>query len=155
MKNVFTKILILIVCFASSAITYGQHGRNSPGVRIVLLKSQMDEVKRRIHIDDKNLSNFEKLYESYINEISQINNNNRIPSITDLNLEKYSENQVEAIFMQQSEKARKLLSVREKYFWLFRSILTPKDIIIMYRVEREVINRALQEIRNREQSKNN
>ncbi len=152
MKNVFFKSLttfILLIAFTSSD---AQQSSSFPRVRAVLLKSQLDEVKRRVHIDEKNIAAFDKIYESYINEISLINNNNIIPSLYTIKLDKYSDNEIEAIFMQQSEKARKLLAIREKYFWIFRSILSSKDVVRVFLVEREVIDQAQQEIRRRSKS---
>lgn len=155
MKSFLMKMLLIIVvvsCFSQIYAQQGQ-GRNFPRVRVLLLKNQLDEVKRRINLEEKNSERFDKLYESYINEISLANSETRLPALNDMDLDKYSDKQIEAIFMKQSERARKLLSIRDKYYFLFRSFLSPKEIIIMYRVEKEVVNSALQEIHRREKNK--
>jgi hypothetical protein len=153
MKKVLIGFLFIAASMAFQNHLYAQQSRIYPRVKVVLLQNQLEEVKRRINLDDKKSEKFDKLYESYINEIASINSSNRFPAINDLDLDKYSDNQIEKIFMKQSERSRKLLSVREKYFWLFRSFLSPKEILTMYRVEREVVNSALQEIHRREKNK--
>lgn len=150
MKKILLYILIA-GSFIKTESIFGQQGRNSPGVRAILLERQLDEVKKKISLNEKDVPEFERIYKNYIKEISAINNQERIPALSEINLTNLSDNEIEIIFFKQSERAKSLLIIREKYFKEFRKVIKPRDIVTIYRIEREVVTRAQQEMRRRMQ----
>jgi len=64
-------------------------------------------------------------------------------------LEKFSDQEVEDIFIKQTDKSKRLLILREKYFYEFKRIMKPREIIQMYEIERDIMRKVQQEIRNR------
>jgi hypothetical protein len=49
----------------------------------------------------------------------------------------------------QLETAKKLISIREKYYKEFRTVITPQQIIKIYQTEAELRKKVMQEIKRR------
>jgi hypothetical protein len=60
-----------------------------------------------------------------------------------------TDEQAEQLFFIQMEKAKKMISLREKYFREFRAVLSPKEIMEFHRIEKEVNRKMMQQIRQR------
>lgn len=126
-----------------------QDMRGMPKVRALLMENQMNEIKKRVSIDPENVGRFEKIYNNYVNELAEINRTTRTQPLNDKNLQLMSDSDVEKAFMMQSMRAQKLLLLREKYFHQFRSVLPAKDVVIIFKMEREVVDRAHMEMKRR------
>lgn len=126
-----------------------QEMRGMPKVRALLMENQMNEIKKRVSIDPENVGRFEKIYNNYVNELAEINRTTRTQPLNDKNLQLMSDGDVEKAFMMQSLRAQKLLLLREKYFHQFRSVLSAKDVVIIFKMEREVVDRAHMEMKRR------
>jgi len=49
----------------------------------------------------------------------------------------------------QSERAKKMIELREEYFKEFQKILSPKEILRFFHIEREVNKRMMEQIKYR------
>ena len=151
--NLLKYIVAACMIIPSFSTAGAQQMRNFPRVKEILMNQQLDEIKRRINIDEKNIPEFDKLYKEYISAMSALNNEDKTPVLSQMNLNSFTDKQIEEIFLKQSDKAKKLIELREQYYYKFCKILKPRDVIVMYRTEREVVNKAQQEMRRRMMSK--
>lgn len=55
--------------------------------------------------------------------------------------------------IKQLESARKIIDLREKYYKEFRTVLSPKQIVKLYRIEAELRKEVTEEIKNRKMSR--
>jgi hypothetical protein len=149
MKRAGIKYLALLAVLLYASLMNAQQRPEFPRVKNLLLERQLEIVKGRVNIDERDVPEFEMIYRNYIKDISAINKDNRTLPLTEINLDRFTDNEVEEIFFKQSLRAKELLEVREKYFTEFRKVLKAKDVITLFKVEREILGRAQMEMKRR------
>lgn len=142
----YIAVSFMMMVFISSG---AQEIRKYPRIRALLMETQLAEIKKKINIDSKNVQKFDQLYREYIKEVSELNSTNQVPQILDSNFEQLSDQELEDIFIKQTDKSKRLLILREKYFYEFKTVMKPRDIIQMYRLERDVVKKVQMEMKNR------
>ncbi len=141
--------MILFLLMVSVVRIDAQEIRNFPRVRMLLMETQLAEIKKSINIDSRNMQKFDQIYREYILEISALNSTYKGLVPLEANPENMSDPEIEDNFLRQTEKAKRLLIVREKYFYEFKAVMRPGEIIKMYRIEREIVKKVQQEMKNR------
>lgn len=140
MKNV-QKIMMLVMLAMAFCIA----GMAQPTEKQKLTREQLAE-KQAYHIaldlsnafKDEISGRFVKTYVAYQKEIWALGP--RIPEITD----DMTEEQVDKILKQRFERSQKILAIREKYYNIYSEFLTPKQIEMVYRTDREMMRRMSQ-----------
>ena len=120
-------------------------GMAQPTEKQKLTREQLAE-KQAYHIaldlsnafKDEISGRFVKTYVAYQKEIWALGP--RIPEITD----DMTEEQVDKILKQRFERSQKILAIREKYYNIYSEFLTPKQIEMVYRTDREMMRRMSQ-----------
>jgi len=148
-RKYILSFFMLIVAFSIEA----QDIKKFPRIRMLLMETQLTEMKKNIVIDNNNVSKFDQIYRKYIMELSDLNLRNQGPALLDSSLDQISDGEVEDIFIKQTDRSKRLLILREKYFYEFKSVMKPKDIILMYKIEREITRKVQQELRKRENNR--
>ena len=129
-------LLLMAFCIACMA---------QPTEKQKLTREQLAE-KQAYHIaldlsnafKDEISGRFVKTYVAYQKEIWALGP--RIPEITD----DMTEEQVDKILKQRFERSQKILAIREKYYNIYSEFLTPKQIEMVYRTDREMMRRMSQ-----------
>ena len=145
--------MLLFLFMTSVAKLNAQEIKNFPRVRMLLMETQLAEIKKIINIDNRNMQKFDQIYRDYISEVSNLNSTYKGLVPLEAKLENMSDPEIEDNFVRQTEKAKRLLIVREKYFYEFKSIMKPGEIIKMFRIEREIVRKVQQELKNRAKNK--
>jgi len=143
-KYIMSSLMIMTIVSMKA-----QEIQKFPRLKALLMETQLSEIKKSIVIDNKNISKFDQIYREYIFEVYDLNSKYQGPALFDSNLEKFSDQEVEDIFIKQTDKSKRLLILREKYFYEFKRIMKPREIIQMYEIERDIMRKVQQEIRNR------
>ncbi len=120
-----------------------------PRVRALLMERQLSEIKKNISIENKDITKFDLLYREYITELFELNSRYEGLVPLESDYEQYSDTQIEENFIKQTEKSKRLLLLREKYFYEFKTIIKPKEIMKLYSIERQILRQAQQEMRER------
>ena len=66
-----------------------------------------------------------------------------------INSDSISGEQAEQMILHQMESARKIISIREKYYKEFKTVLTPQQILKLYQTEAEIRNKVTEEMKRR------
>ncbi len=143
------KCTVLFLLITAALKLEAQEIKNFPRVRMLLMETQLAEIKKNINIDNRNMQKFDQIYREYILEVSALNSTYKGLVPLEANLGNMSDPEIEDNFIRQTEKAKRLLIVREKYFYEFKTIMKPGEIIKMYRIEREIVRKVQQELKNR------
>jgi len=141
--------MVLFLLMASVVKLDAQEIKNFPRVRMLLMETQLAEIKKNIVIDNRNIQKFDQIYRDYILEIAELNSRYKGLVSMEANLGNMSDPEIEDNFVRQTEKTKRLLIVREKYFYEFKMVMKPGEIIKMYRIEREIVKKVQQEMKNR------
>lgn len=143
------KVVLLAALIIVNSILTAQIRPGMPRVRALLMERQLSEIKKNISIDSKDISMFDQIYRLYITEIFELNSRYEGLLPLESDFEQFSDTQIEENFIKQTDKSKRLLLLREKYFYEFKTIIKPKEIMKLYSIERQILRQAQQEIRNR------
>ncbi len=142
---VFTLLLMLS---AGSSIQ-AQIRPGMPRIRVLLMERQLTEIKKNISIDSRDIPRFDQVYRNYITEIFELNSLYEGLVPLENNMDQFTDTQIEENFIKQTDKSKRLLLVREKYFYEFKSIIKPREIMKLYSIERQILRQAQQEMKER------
>ena len=140
MKNVQKKVMLVLL-----ATIFCLSGTAQTTEKQKLTREQLAE-KQAYHIaldlsnafKDEVSGRFVKTYVAYQKEIWALGP--RIPKITD----DMTDAEVDKILKQRFERSQKILAIREKYYKIYSEFLTPKQIEMVYRTDREMMRRMAQ-----------
>lgn len=120
-----------------------------PRLRALLMERQLTEIKKSISIDSRDIPNFDLVYRNYITEIFELNGLYEGLVPLENNMDQFTDTQIEENFIKQTDKSKRLLLIREKYFYEFKSIIKPREIMKLYSIERQILRQAQQEMKER------
>ncbi len=146
-RYIMASLILLIM--GLPIVSLAQGIKKYPRMQMLLMEAQLAEIKRNIIIDDRDIPEFERIYRDYIAEITDLNMGNKRPPLVDMSLEGLSDREIEEVFIRQNERAKRQLIIREKYFYEFKKVIPPREIVKLYRIEREIAKKAQNEIRKR------
>lgn len=120
-----------------------------PRVRALLMERQLTEIKKNIAIDSRDIPKFDQVYRNYITEVFELNSLYEGLVPLENNMDQFTDTQIEENFIKQTDKSKRLLLIREKYFYEFKSIIKPREIMKLYSIERQILRQAQQEMKER------
>ena len=139
--KILSFMLMVLVCAPSASAQRRMTPRKAHVSRHQLASIQAEEIARTMNLDEKTTNKFVTAFCQYKQEVENtVSKTNSGPK--DRN--KMSESEVDAMIRERFNKSRKLVDVREKYYKLYRTFLTPKQIEKVYELEKnqmEIITR--------------
>jgi hypothetical protein len=147
MKNIVT-ILTLVFFLLIGLNLKAQNGRKYPILQERVLQAKLHELKTRLNLDDKRFDQFRPIYMQYNREMLEIDYF-VLGRLMKVNADSLSAEEANRLIQYQLESVKKLISIREKYYKEFLSVLSPQDIIKLYQTEAEMHRKVLGEIQRR------
>jgi hypothetical protein len=151
MKKIVSFILFalfLLSVFAASS----QNQERFPLVRQRIIQAKLHEIKVQLKLDQTTFDQFRPVYLKYEREISSIDFRN-LARMMKVDADSLTSEEADMMIINQLEAARKLISIREKYYKEFRTALTPQQIIILYQTEAALRKKVMQEMKRRMMSR--
>jgi hypothetical protein len=142
-------IIILLMTLSANTIMQAQIRPGMPRLRALLMERQLTEIKKSISIDSRDIPNFDLVYRNYITEIFELNGLYEGLVPLENNMDQFTDTQIEENFIKQTDKSKRLLLIREKYFYEFKSLIKPREIMKLYSIERQILRQAQQEMKER------
>lgn len=154
MKNYIT-ILLLVSAFVISPLSLSAQKEGyafNAGKKI--FEAQLVEIKKQLNLNESSEERLESILRSYNNELEmvrkiQLRNPRNIGQIDTI-----SDAKAERIILSQISSGRLYLQIRQKYYFELKKILSPKDILKIYRIEQDVNHRIMIEINKRKSEEN-
>lgn len=147
MKTIFTTLLFvltLLLCLTAEA----QNPERFPQLRERMVQAKLREIKLSLKLDQSTFDHFRPIYLKYEREVSGVNFRN-LARLTKVDADSLSTDEADQLIVNQLESARKLISIREKYYKEFRAVITPQQIIKLYQTEAELRKKVMQEMKRR------
>jgi len=151
MKKIVSVILFALFLF-TGFVASSQNPERFPMVRQRIIQAKLHEIKVQLKLDQTIFDQFRPIYLKYEREISSIDFRN-LARMMRVNADSISSEEADQMIVNQLETARKLISIREKYYKEFKTILTPQQIIILYQTEAELRKKVMQELKRRMMSR--
>ena len=125
-----------------------QNGARFPLLRERILQAKLREIKLKLNVDPGTFEKFRPIYRKYNQEISEIDIF-KLGRMMKINSDSISAEQAEQMILNQMESAKKIISIREKYYKEFKTVLTPQQILKLYQTEAEIRNKVTEELKKR------
>ncbi|MEG0500258.1 MAG: hypothetical protein RR550_03940, partial [Rikenellaceae bacterium] len=138
MKIYFTSLVLLLFV----TIGYGQKREQK---QLHFVKAQFNEIVQVLNLNSSKASELEPVYMEFMEEIRPEKPRRMSPP------EQATEEQIEEMTRAKLAMAIHIATVREKYYDLFRKILSPSQIEKMFQAEREIMRRVKHEFKLRKE----
>jgi len=147
MKTIMRFFILLML----SVLSLGAQSQNTmriPSFRERILQAKLVEIRRSLNLDQATMQHFRPIYIQYEKEISEVNINNQV-RLMRANYDSLTSEEAERLVIMQLENAKKLIEIREKYYYKFKNVLTSQQIVKLYQTEAAIRQKVMQELRRR------
>jgi len=147
MKPILSTLLFVLTLLVSLNAE-SQNPERFPLLRERMVQAKLREIKLNLKLDQARFDEFRPIYLKYEREVSGVNFRN-LAKLTKVDADSLSNEEADQLIVNQLEAAKKLISIREKYYKEFRTVLDPQQIIKLYQTEAELRKKVLQEMKRR------
>lgn len=140
--------MITLILTGYSTGTGAQDRGRMPMLRERILKVKLTEIQKALQLDQPAFDRFKPVYARYDQELSRINLKG-MGGILRADPDSLTAEDAEKAILLQLENAGKILALREKYYFEFKIVLTPQQIVRLYQVESEIRQKVMREFRRR------
>lgn len=147
MKTILSTFLFVIALLVSFNVE-SQNPDRFPKLRERIIQAKLREIQATLKLDQVKFEKFRPIYLKYEREISGVNFRN-MARLTKVDADSLSTEDADQLIVNQLDAAKKLISIREKYYKEFRSVLAPQQIIKLYQTEAELRKKVMQEMKRR------
>lgn len=137
-------LVFLLIGFASGA----QNGDRFPRLRERIAQAKLREIGVSLKLDQKTLDRFRPIYLNYEREITAVNFR-KIGKLMRVDADSLSAEEADRLIVEQLKAAKSMVEIREKYYYEFKKVLQPQQVIKLYQTEAEIRKKVMQEIRKR------
>ena len=147
MKTIISALLFVFTLFASLNAE-SQNQDRFPLLRDRMVQAKLREIKLSLKLDQATFYQFRPIYLKYEREVSGVNFRN-LARLTKVDADSLSTEEADQLIVNQLDAAQKLISIREKYYKEFRTVIAPQQIIKLYQTEAELRKKVMQEMKRR------
>ena len=138
-------ILSMVFLFIASSV-WAQ-----PPINERMINAQCNEVVKNLNLDDKaKAADVSKLYKKYLDELNC--NRKTYIKIFRINTDTITNEQVELYILKNIHTDKQAINIKEKYYKEFKTLLTSKQILIIYQTEAEITKRLTMEFCKRKEN---
>ena len=145
------KYLFLILFFGSTMLlSISLQSQNNPRFRIHdrIVTAKLREIKANLKLDQATYDKFCPLYLQYDKDLSDIDFG-KPGRFLKVDADSLSTEDADQLIVNQLEIAKLLISIREKYYIEFKSVLSPQKFIKLYQTEAELRRKVMLELKKR------
>ena len=147
MKNIYL-ILLFTSAMLSGFNTKSQNQDRFPMLRERIIQAKLREIKVNLKLDQSTFDQFRPIYLKYEKEVSGIDFR-KMARLIRVDADSLSTEEADQLIINQLESAKRLISLREKYYTQFRAVISPQQIIKLYQTEAELRKKVMQELKRR------
>ena len=147
MKKIFSTLFYVLILFLSLN-AQSQNPNRFPVLHERIVQAKLREIKLCLKLDQDRFLQFRPIYLKYEQDISGVDFR-KMGRLMKVETDSLSADEADQLIVNQLESAKKLISIREKYYKEFRTVLTPQEIIKLYQTEAELRKKVMQELKRR------
>ena len=147
MKKIISS-MFLITLLLISLPTKSQNSGRFPLLRERITQAKLREIKMKLNLDPKLFEQFRPIYVRYSFELLDINFY-KLGKLMTIEIDSLSTEEADQLIVNQIEIAKKIISIREKYYKEFRTVLSSQQIVKLYQAEVEMRKKVQAEVKKR------
>lgn len=145
MKKVF---LILMMLISLAGYTNAQGQNRFPLLKERINQAKLREMRFKLNLDQETFQKFRPIYLRYEDEISSLDVR-KISGLMRINADSLTSEQADQLFITQTEVAKNMIWIREKYYKEFKTVLKSQQIIKFFQTEAELRRKVMGEVKRR------
>lgn len=139
--------LILVFLLIGLALS-AQNGDHFPRLRERMAQAKLREIGASLNLDQRTFDRFRPIYLNYEREITAVDFR-KIGKLMRAEADSLSPEEADRLIVEQLKAAKSMVEIREKYYYEFKKVLRPQQIIKLYQTEAEIRKKVMQEVRKR------
>jgi hypothetical protein len=109
-----------------------------------MIDAQCNEIVKALNLDDKKKeSEFVDLYKKYLTDLKK--NKQSYIKYFKMDVDTLNNEQADAIIINNIKSDKNAIGIREKYYAEFKTVLTPKQMLVVYQTEADITRRLTME----------
>lgn len=162
----FLAALTALLLSTQLTLTAQNHPNHSRPAKHNYRAMQCNQIIQALMLDDATAAKFKPVYEQYMADMRATRGKSAAhkkevkapgeaaqPKAKPTPKPMPTDSEVEQAIKDRFAQSRKMLDVREKYYHEFRKILSPKQIMRIYQIEKKNVNHAKKELKKRHDRK--
>lgn len=150
MKKIQILSIMLLMLLSAQTGWSQQNDGQDVNLRQRFMQVKLREMRRELNLSQERFEQFRPIYIRYEREKQQTSKGIQRDARR-MRLQTITNEEAELLFREQNEKARQLIDLREKYYNEFLKVLTPQEILKMFKTEMEIQRKVNQELKRRAQ----
>lgn len=159
MKKTFLLMILAVITVMSPSPAKAQNevqGQRPKLTEEEIVAKRTDKMVQTLMLDDATAAKFRTVYSQYLKDKMACRDvKEKGPKGEKPNVSTMTDAQIEDMIQNQFTQSRKMLEVRENYYTKFRKILSPRQILQIYKSEKSDRNRMKNEFQKRNRQRNN
>ncbi|WP_243345448.1 hypothetical protein [Parabacteroides sp. FAFU027] len=148
MKTIKILSITLLMLLSAQMSWSQQPGRLGENLRQRFMQIKLREMRRELNLSQERFEQFRPVYIRFEQEKQQ-SAKDILRGAKAMRSDEMTNEEAERLFREQNEKARKLIDLREKYYDEFRKVLSPQEILKMFKTDMEIQRKVTQELKRR------
>ncbi|GAA4300774.1 hypothetical protein [Nibribacter koreensis] len=142
------KYLTLTAALLLTLHAQAQNLRNNPRLQERLTQAKLQEIQKTLLLNDEKMKALSPIYKRYDAEVMALHLNRQMKGPA-TNINNLTAEEADKLVTQQLDNAVKMSTVRKNYYTEFKTVLTPQQVMAMFRAEAQIRRRVMMELRRR------
>lgn len=142
------KLQLILGFFLIGLASSAQNGDRFPRLRERIAQAKLREIGTSLKLDQRTFDRFRPIYLNYEREITAVDFR-KIGKLMRVEADSLSPEEANRLIVDQLKAAKSMVEIREKYYYEFKKVLQPQQIIKLYQTEAEIRKKVMQEVRKR------
>lgn len=147
----FVVLILGILSILPSVIAQKQRAMEMHN-RITEMK--LVEIQKNLHLDEQTLKNFRPIFLAYEKEMAATRLNRGV-NLMKITKDSLSNDEADRLINNEFMNVRLMTDIRQKYYYEFKKVISPNQIIRMYQSEADIQRKMMQEYKKRMHKRTN
>ena len=146
--NKLKRLIVLLFCSVFWFSAQAQDFSRNPQLQQRIIQAKLFEIKNALALSDATAKELAPIYRRYELEKSEVQFPNQ-GRLLRTNPDSLSTEEADKLITAQLDNSIRLSTIRKKYYSEFRTVLTPQQIIKLFKSEAQLNKKVMQELRRR------
>ena len=146
--NRLIKIILVLTCSVFCFSAQAQDFSRNPQLQQRIIQAKLFEIKNALQLSDAKARELAPIYRRYEEEKSEV----QFPKqgrLLRTNPDSLTTEEADKLITAQLDNAIRMSTIRRKYYNEFKTVLTPQQIVQLYRSEAQLNKKVMMELRRR------
>ena len=146
--NKLTKIILLLTCSLCCFAAQAQDFSRNPQLQQRIIQAKLFEIKKALQLSEDKAKELAPIYQRYEMEKSKVQFP-RQEGLLRMNPDSLNTEEADKLITAQLDNAIRMSTIRREYYNEFKKVLTPHQVVQLYKSEAQLNRKVMMELRRR------